>query len=422
MVQIFLETFWKHPIILQPLGFFEILLTPLTLQTYQFFHIQKHTKKWGGNLISVQWNAATLNPTSFCLGRYPYSTTFQNLLSDFEAPNCPNNIPEDSRRLRIILYYVFFSPETNIPGIRFSGLIWRLSGVRLVFRYYQLNSSIHYIIYIILCHWTWPQISKYLLKEMWTHTNIMSLVALYLALLPSVHCTCAPRELFTPRDWAGSSIVADGVWVPGIGVPGVLRIQHLAKIFVGIHKCTKNHVQLVMSIVNIYIYLFIYLYVYIHSYGMIKCRTWPWGNAISFFNFSASCTWIPMDSSRHLHQKIRTCFINLLRVLLLNKHQIIKKTHTKQAKITKWKGFYCRNLYEPCTKPQAKIFWDECHPTTICPKSRPHVVEVLLHPLDLNIEIASYLDRFSGLRAGFLECFPRQKKKHGEQRTEHVGP
>ena len=156
-------------------------------------------------------------------------------------------------------FILFFSPETNIPGIRFSGLIWRLSGVRVVFRYYQLNSSIHYIIYIILCHWTWPQISKYLLKEMWTHTNIMSLVALYLALLPSVHCTCAPRELFTPRDWAGSSIVADGVWVPGIGVPGVLRIQHLAKIFVGIHKCTKNHVQLVMSIGNIYIYIYTYI-------------------------------------------------------------------------------------------------------------------------------------------------------------------
>ena len=141
---------------------------------------------------------------------------------------------------------------------------------------------------------------------------------------------------------------------------------------------------------------------------MIKCRTWPWGNAISFFIFSASCTWIPMDSSRQLHQKTRTCVINLLRVLLLNKHQIIKKTHTKQAKIIpSEKGSIAETFMNHAPKPQAKIFWDEGRPTTICPKSRPHVVEVLLHLLDLNIEIASYL---IASPTGFL-VFAQPKKK-----------
>ena len=150
MVQIFLETFWKHPMILQPLDFFEFLLTPLTLQTQQFFHIQKHTKKWGGNLISVQWNAATLNPTSFCLGRYPYSTTFQNLLSDFEAPNCPNNIPEDSRRLRIILYYfsvqkqIFQEFDFRVSFEDWAELGWSSDTINSI-RLYTISSISYYV-------------------------------------------------------------------------------------------------------------------------------------------------------------------------------------------------------------------------------------------------------------------------------------
>ena len=250
-----------------------------------------------------------------------------------------------------------------------------------------------------------------------THTNIMSLVALYLALLPSVHCTCAPRELFTPRDLAGSSIVADGVWVPGIGVPGVLG--NMQNSTLGQNLCWDPQMHKKTCPTCYVNWQYIYIYVYIHSYGMIKCRTWPWGNAISFFIFSASCTWIPMDSSRQLHQKTRTCVINLLRVLLLNKHQIIKKTHTKQAKIIpSEKGSIAETFMNHAPKPQAKIFWDEGRPTTICPKSRPHVVEVLLHLLDLNIEIASYL---IASPTGFL-VFAQPKKKHGEQMTEHVGP
>ena len=65
--------------------------------------------------------------------------------------------------------------------------------------------------------------------------------------------------------------MADGVWVPGIGVPGVLG--NMQNSTLGQNLCwdpqmhKKKRVQLVMSIGNIYIY------VYIHSYGMIKCRT-----------------------------------------------------------------------------------------------------------------------------------------------------
>ena len=160
-------------------------------------------------------------------------------------------------------------------------------------------------------------------------------------------------------------------------------------------------------------YIYIYLYVYIHSYGMIKCRTWPWGNAISFFNFSASCTWIPMDSSRQLHQKIRTCFINLLRVSFKQTSNHQKNAHKTNQDNQVKRVLLQKPLWTICTKqPQAKIFWDECHPTTICPKSRPHVVEVLLHPLDLNIEIASYLDRFSGLRPVFWSVSPGKTRKY----------
>ena len=94
-----------------------------------------------------------------------------------------------------------------------------------------------------------------------THTNIMSLVALYLALLPSVHCTCAPRELFTPRDLAGSSIVADGVWVPGIRVPGVLG--NMQNSTLGQNLCWdpqmhKKNVSNLLCQLAIYIYIRIY--------------------------------------------------------------------------------------------------------------------------------------------------------------------
>ena len=252
--------------ILQPLDFFEFLLAPLTLQTHQFLHIQKHKQKtWGGNLISAQWLTATLNPTSFFFwGKIPLLHHLSKSVVRFWGSKLPEQHPW--RFTEAQNYFIlFFSPETNIPGIRFSGLIWRLSGFRVVFRYSQLNSSIHYIIYIILCHWTWPPISKYLLKEMWTHTHTHKHHVPSGSLFSTIAiCSLHLRPQRTVHAKGLGRILNCGGWCVGARNRGArctwehAEFNTWPKSLLGSTNAQKKRVQLVMSIGNIYIYTYIY--------------------------------------------------------------------------------------------------------------------------------------------------------------------
>lgn len=97
MVKIFLKRFENNPWFCSTWIFWVCVDSIDTPNASILSHTKTHKQKKGWKLDFCAMKHSNLK--SFYLGRYPYSTTFQNLLSDFEAPNCPNNIPEDSRRL-----------------------------------------------------------------------------------------------------------------------------------------------------------------------------------------------------------------------------------------------------------------------------------------------------------------------------------